>query len=90
MKLMLNIQSTRSPIDGNRLISNDAALLVPLLLLVLSLSVVVLISDSDSADLIDASSLAICGIPLYSPCCGAASGTIRLNNSLAQPHGKIL
>lgn len=79
--------------DGNRLMSIDAALLVLLLLLLLLLllsdSVVVLMSPL-SVFSSDAGAFLMCGIPLYRPCCGAASGTMRLRKPLVQPHGKIL
>lgn len=94
--------STRSPIDGRRLMSNEALLLLfklfKLLLLLPSERIVFSLSLSESwlssFWFSSKSSLVnwrwIAGIPFSKAWAGAASGTIRRKNPEAQPHGKIL
>lgn len=83
------IYNTRSPVDGERLISIDADLLLlmlfRLLLLLPSMRMV-----SDGSGFVFVSGRWTCGIPFKRPCCGAASGTMRRKKPLAQPHGNIL
>lgn len=94
--------NTRSPIDGRRLMSNDALLLLftlfrLLLLLPSDKTVVFSFSDSQSESVFSFWSKSsfvscrwMCGMPRTRLWAGAASGTMRFKNEDAQPHGKIL
>lgn len=94
------IYSTRSPIDGRRLMSNDALLLLfklfRLLLLLPSDKMVLVSFDSQFCPFSFCSKSSfvswrwMCGIPFSRPWAGAASWTIRRKNWDAHSHGNIL
>lgn len=82
---------TRSPVDGERLISIDALLLLfTLFKLLLLLPSAICVPDASNLVSCFVSWRWTCGMPFTRPCCGAASGTMRRKKPLAQPHGNTL